>query len=90
VEGKSWTAADLDRLVQRKKAMDPTSDLDYTPEQIAAYTSQGGAPHLDGGYTVFGEVVDGLEVIDLIAAQPCDGADRPMTDVRIWMRVLPQ
>lgn len=90
VEGKSWTAADLQRLVDRKKTMDPAGNYGYTPEQVAEYTAVGGAPHLDGNYTVFGEVVEGLEVLDLIAALPCDAMDRPLTDVRIWMRVLPQ
>jgi len=89
VEGKSWTAAELDRLVQRKKAMNPAGNYDYTPEQVQAYTSMGGAPHLDGEYTVFGEIIEGLDVVDAIAATPCDAMDRPMTDVRIWMRVLP-
>ncbi|MFT3884491.1 MAG: peptidylprolyl isomerase [Flavobacteriales bacterium] len=89
VQGKSWTAADLDRLVQRKKAMYPAGNYGYTPEQVQTYASMGGAPHLDGNYTVFGEVVEGFETIDAIAIRPCDGHDRPMTDVRMWMRVLP-
>ncbi|MDX5339698.1 MAG: peptidylprolyl isomerase [Cyclobacteriaceae bacterium] len=43
---------------------------DYTPEQIQAYAEVGGAPHLDFEYTVFGEVLSGLEVVDKIAAEP--------------------
>lgn len=55
----------------------------FTPEQIQAYTTDGGAPFLDGDYTVFGEVVRGMPVVDKIAAQPKDGADRPTEDIKI-------
>jgi len=55
----------------------------FTEEQINAYTTIGGTPHLDGSYTVFGEVVEGLEVLDEIAAQKTDKAARPLTDIRI-------
>lgn len=54
-----------------------------TPEQRQAYTTIGGYPSLDGEYTVFGEVVEGLEVIDKIAVVEVDGANRPKTDVRM-------
>ncbi|MCE2936631.1 MAG: peptidylprolyl isomerase [Flammeovirgaceae bacterium] len=54
---------------------------------IKAYTTVGGAPHLDGGYTVFGKVIKGLEVIDTIAAQPRDQADRPLEDIRMTVTV---
>lgn len=55
----------------------------FTEEQTKAYTTIGGTPHLDGSYTVFGEVYDGLEVLDDIAAQKTDKAARPLTDIRI-------
>ena len=55
----------------------------FTPEQIQAYTTVGGAPFLDGDYTVFGEVIKGMEVVDKIAAQQKDGADRPLDDIKI-------
>lgn len=57
--------------------------LKFSREQIAAYTTVGGAPHLDGAYTVFGEVTDGMEVVDKIQAVKTNRADRPETDVRI-------
>lgn len=57
--------------------------LKFSREQIAAYTTVGGAPHLDGAYTVFGEVTDGIDVVDKIQAVKTNRADRPETDVRI-------
>lgn len=57
--------------------------LKFSREQITAYTTVGGAPHLDGAYTVFGEVTEGMEVIDKIQAVKTNRADRPETDVRI-------
>ena len=58
-------------------------DMNITPQQEEAYTTTGGTPHLDGEYTVFGEVVDGLEVVDAIQHVRCDRNDRPLDDVRI-------
>lgn len=61
----------------------------YMPEEKKqAYIQEGGIHHLDKEYTVFGEVVEGLEVIDKIAALPTDGNDRPLQDVRIKVRIL--
>lgn len=57
--------------------------LIFTPEQREAYTTTGGCHFLDGTYTVFGELVEGFEVLDAIAAQPKDRYDRPLKDVRI-------
>ena len=56
-------------------------------EKAKAYTTIGGAPHLDGQYTVFGKVIKGLEVIDKIAAVQKDGADRPHADIRMTVSV---
>ncbi len=55
----------------------------FTPQQIETYTTTGGTPHLDGNYTVFGEVISGLEIIDLISQVKKDNKDRPVEDVRI-------
>jgi peptidylprolyl isomerase len=62
---------------------DKTPKFKYTAEQRKAYTTIGGVPHLDGNYTVFGEVVEGLDIVDAIAAVKTGPADRPVEDVRI-------
>lgn len=54
-----------------------------TDEQREIYTTIGGTPHLDGAYTVFGEVIEGLEFVDSIAAQPVDKNNRPMDDIQM-------
>jgi cyclophilin family peptidyl-prolyl cis-trans isomerase len=71
--------------VEKETGMIVTKNV--SPEKIKAYTSIGGAPHLDGEYTVFGKVIAGLEVIDKIAALPKDGADRPLQDLRMFVTV---
>ena len=55
----------------------------FTPEQLAAYSTVGGAPHLDGAYTVFGEVVSGMETVEKIEVTKTGRADRPIENVRI-------
>jgi len=57
--------------------------LKFSDEQRTAYSTVGGTPHLDMSYTVFGEVVEGLELIDKLGAVPCDQRDRPVEDVKI-------
>ena len=55
----------------------------FTPEQIAAYTTIGGAPHLDGAYTVFGQVLEGMDTVEKIEGTKTGKADRPVENVRI-------
>ena len=59
-----------------------------TAEAREAYTSVGGTPHLDGAYTVFGEVVDGMEVVAKIENAETDRNDRPVTDIKIIKAVI--
>jgi cyclophilin family peptidyl-prolyl cis-trans isomerase len=87
VHGKTFQPKELDLLAQRNARLG--TPVNYTPDQREAYAREGGAPHLDGGYTVFGEVVEGLDVLDALADQPCDARDRPLHDLRMFMRVLP-
>lgn len=64
-----------------------STEKQVAPEVVKAYSTVGGTPMLDGQYTVFGKVIKGLEVIDKIAAQPKDGSDRPVEDVRMQITI---
>ena len=57
--------------------------IQMTDEMREVYTTVGGTPHLDGGYTVFGEVLEGMDVVDRIQRVERDANDRPLEDVRI-------
>ncbi len=61
--------------------------IQYSEAQIQKYLSLGGTPMLDQEYTVFGEVVEGMEVIDKIASVPTGGADRPVHDVKMKIKL---
>lgn len=60
----------------------------FSPAKRRIYSTVGGTPFLDMNYTVFGEVESGLNVIDKIASLPGDGANRPLTDIRMKVEVL--
>lgn len=66
----------------------PQVDPGFTTQQVEAYTTVGGAPHLDGEYTVFGQVVEGLDVIDKIAAVETNRRDKPTEDIRMTIAVI--
>ncbi len=70
-------------LAQAEKEAALQPDFQFTPEQVKAYTTVGGTPHLDNDYTVFGEVVEGLDIVDKIQQVKTDRSDRPEDDVRI-------
>lgn len=81
VQGNTWTA---DRL----KMIEDRYGKKFTPEQAEVYATLGGTPFLDGDYTVFGEVVEGIEVVDKIASVACGPMDRPVEDVKMKMTVI--
>lgn len=60
----------------------------FTPEQVEAYTTFGGTPFLDGGYTVFGEVEQGLDIVEKIQATGTHRDDRPKTDITMQVELF--
>ena len=70
-------------IAQVEKQLAGQPEFRFTPEQVKAYTTVGGTPHLDGEYTVFGEVLEGMEVVDKIQRVKTDRNDRPEEDVKI-------
>ncbi|GAB3793850.1 peptidylprolyl isomerase [Spirosoma humi] len=82
VQGRVWDDAGLQKQIDRIQALKGHVPTD---EQKQVYKTLGGAPHLDGNYTVFGEVIDGLAIVDSIAKQPRNEMDRPEKNVRMTM-----
>lgn len=79
-------SAKIQSMIPRvEKATGIKVSNDLSPEQIKVYGTVGGAPNLDGEYTVFGKVIKGLDVIDKIAAVEKDPSDRPVADVAVTM-----
>jgi len=68
--------------------MEQKHHFKYTPAQIKTYTSIGGMPTLDMVYTVFGEVLEGMDVVDKIAAVPVDLQDWPSKEIYMTMEVI--
>ena len=79
VYGKKQTPAELKRV--RDLLRDRGCEL--TPQMAADYQMVGGTPHLDGAYTVFGEVIEGMEVVELIQQVATDNHDRPLHDIKV-------
>src|ERR1700748_553769 len=81
VEGKRLTDEEIDKQDKRSGHKTPEWERKY-------YRTVGGLPHLDANYTVYGEVVTGLDMVDLIAAVRKDGNDRPLVDIPMTVDVL--
>lgn len=82
VWGKIFDDEGLDKVQER---LDERTGgrVKLTPKMREVYKTVGGTPHLDGQYTVFGEVVEGLDVVEAIQKVSADESDRPLRDVRI-------
>lgn len=76
VTGKHFTEMELDKIEKNEGKT-------FTPEQREAYMMQGGTPHLDGNYTVFGEVLSGMKVVEKIEFTLTNEEDRPLKNIRI-------
>ena len=80
VVGKKYTDAELDNFSQR-------TGRNYTPAQREVYKTIGGTPQLDGNYTVFGQVTEGMDVAEKIIMEPRDPLDRPYKDIRMKVKM---
>jgi len=82
VQGTLFTVSQLNSMI--KQGIHSV----FTAQQIRDYTSIGGSPHLDGAYTVFGEIVKGFDTLDKIADVAVDEYDRPLQDIHYTMKII--
>ena len=80
--GKRFSSSDIEKAQERLDTL-THGRVKLTPEMIKTYKSVGGTPHLDGQYTVFGEVTEGLNIVERIQKAETDDYDRPFEDIRI-------
>ena len=81
VQGKKSSPAELDQISR-------AYGTQFSPEAKEIYSTIGGTPFLDGDYTVFGEVVEGMDVIDKIAAVQTGAGDKPVKEIKMTVKVL--
>jgi peptidyl-prolyl cis-trans isomerase B (cyclophilin B) len=89
VQGKVLDASVVLQMEERRNGQNPESEhWFYSEDQLNTYTTIGGAPHLDGSYTVFGELTEGFNVLDSIALVPVDKRARPLTNIPMEMYLI--
>src|SRR3954454_19714353 len=86
VQGQKYDDTTINMMECNVRQNNPA--FSYTKEQRKAYETIGGTPSLDQNYTVFGEVIKGLDVIDKIASVQCNANDRPLQDVSMKIKML--
>lgn len=89
-EKRQEAQQEIDKLTQEilPLATEGLVPFEYPQEVLDAYSKDGGTPHLDGAYTVFGQVVEGLDVIDKIASVQTAPGDRPVEDVPMTITII--
>jgi cyclophilin family peptidyl-prolyl cis-trans isomerase len=80
VQGQPVAKGQLEMMTKGK-------NIKYTAEDIQRYETAGGAPFLDGDYTVFGEVIEGMEIIDMICSMDVDQNSRPLKDITMKITI---
>jgi cyclophilin family peptidyl-prolyl cis-trans isomerase len=85
LSGKPLQDSEIQEIASMKmfEYLTTTGEFKFSQEQIDSYMNAGGVPRLDGTYTVFGEVIEGIEVVDRIAAIQTNTADKPLNDIKI-------
>ncbi|HEY6974804.1 MAG TPA: peptidylprolyl isomerase [Chitinophagaceae bacterium] len=86
VQGQKYNDTTLNEMECAVRQNNP--GFTYTTAERNIYKTIGGTPFLDQNYTVFGEVIKGLDVIDKIASVPCNANDRPLQNVHMKMKML--
>lgn len=86
VQGKTYSSEELTKFETNMQGKHP--GFQYSDEQVEAYATLGGTPHLDMEYTVFGRVIDGIDIIDSIAAVKTGKGNRPVQDVVMNMEII--
>jgi cyclophilin family peptidyl-prolyl cis-trans isomerase len=76
VSGRKYMDDELDEIEKQ-------NNYKFSPLQRKVYKTEGGAPHLDGSYTIFGEVTSGMKIVDALSLQPVDSDYRPLVDIRV-------
>jgi peptidyl-prolyl cis-trans isomerase B (cyclophilin B) len=87
VEGRTFTKAEVDKILKGKNSRrkDP---ITYAEEQYKIYETIGGYPSLDMDYTVFGEVLEGMDVVDKITEAETDKRNRPRKDIKMTIKIV--
>lgn len=89
VEGRVTDANTVLTMEQRRNSLLPEDQQwSYTDEQVHTYTTVGGTPHLDGTYTIFGEMVEGFDVLDAISVAQVDKSNRPTVDIPMEVMIV--
>lgn len=88
VQGRTFTREEIDKKLLPRKNKNRAEPIEYTEDQYKTYETIGGYPSLDMEYTVFGEVVEGLDVLDKVAAVEVDKNNRPVKDIKMTVKVV--